>query len=556
MTEPRPYQRERERYYYQPDAVQSCIRYISQGGGNPIVEMPTGSGKSRTMALLAKLMREMWGARALIVAHRDKLVKQNAAAIRDLIGAEHVGIYAAKMLKRDKHHDVIVAMRDSVYSRMHEIGRFDVVLIDECHIQGGMINAIVKHVLQQNPDARIVGFSATPYVGPRAEPLTMLENAVFSSIVYSIPVRELIDGGYLVAPIPGESTASIDMTGVTLVAGEFHAGESERRSDTDEINAACATDVVNALASGRRAAMVFGVSVKHCARIAAQLRARGMQCEIIDGKTPEHTRERIFAAVESGALRVLISCGVLTTGIDLPIVDVVAEVFATNIPSKHVQVVGRGMRTYKHGVKENCIVFDYGKNTERLGPIDNIKRREKRDPIRKECMHCHAANHASAKMCRECGAPFPIIETEATDDDERMTRIASTAPIVQDLSETVVIDGKSVKTSRWVVDAMTFSEHMAATSCLRVDFWGTLHGGKGARTLIASEFLAIESSKAANAVSKFCRAHKWQTPHTMRDALARTHEIKRPLSIATIVDGKYRKIVDKCFTSATQAALF
>jgi len=277
---------------------------------------------------------------------------------------------------------------------------------------------------------------------------------------------------------------------------------------------------------------------------------------VIDGDTPEPVRRRVFADVESGALRVLLSCGVLTTGIDLPIVDVVAEVFATNIPSKHVQVVGRGMRTYKHGVKENCIVFDYGKNTERLGPIDNIKRREKRDPVRKECAHCHASNHASAKACVECSAPFPLVESEASDDDERMTRIASTAPIVQELSETVTVDGKSVKTSRWVVDAMTFSEHMASTACLRVDYWGTLHGGKRARALIASEFLAVESTRAANAVSKFCRTHKWAQPHTMRDALARTHEIKRPISIATIVAGKYRKIVDKQFQQATQTALF
>ncbi|TXH59362.1 MAG: DEAD/DEAH box helicase [Desulfurellales bacterium] len=547
---------ERPRYWYQQEAVDAVMRCIANGGGNPICEMPTGSGKSITMAKLSDAMRKQWGARILIVAHRDKLVKQNARAMREMIGAENVGIYAAGIGIRDRHHSVIVAMRDSVHARMHELGRFDAVIIDECHIQGAKIRAIVEHVIAQNPDARIIGFSATLYVGPRAEPLTMIDDAIFTSIAYTIDVKTLIDESYLVAPIPGESTAQIDMTGVPLVAGEFHAGESERRSDTDEINAACATDVINALNNGRRAAMVFGVSVKHCVRLRARFEARGMRCAIIDGKTPETERDRIFANVENGALRVLLSCGVLTTGIDLPIVDVVAEVFATNIPSKHVQVVGRGMRTYKHGVKTDCVVFDYGKNTERLGPIDNIKRREKRgEATRKECPRCHAANHNSAKQCKECGAPFPIVETEAT-DDERMTRMASTAPIVEALVETIEHNGRKVKVSRWVVDAMTTSEHIASTACLRVDYWGVLHGGRGDRSCIASEFLPIESTRGTSIVGKFCREHKWKRPHTMREALSTARDIARPVSIATIVDGKYRKIVDKCFTMGEQASLF
>jgi DNA repair protein RadD len=101
----------------------------------------------------------------------------------------------------------------------------------------------------------------------------------------------------------------------------------------------------------------------------------------------------------------------LTTGIDIPDIDLIAMLRATDSPIIHVQTIGRGCRVAEG--KTHCLVLDFAGNTKRLGPIDNVLVKEKGDKkgkgaaITKDCPDCDVINHASARFCISCDYEFP-----------------------------------------------------------------------------------------------------------------------------------------------------
>jgi DNA repair protein RadD len=70
---------------------------------------------------------------------------------------------------------------------------------------------------------------------------------------------------------------------------------------------------------------------------------------MIDGTMDRPARRAIIAAFKSGEIRALTSCDVLTTGFNVPAVDVVALVRPTQSTALYVQIIGRGMRTAPGG---------------------------------------------------------------------------------------------------------------------------------------------------------------------------------------------------------------
>jgi DNA repair protein RadD len=110
------------------DAVEEAWR---TGVARPLVDSCVGSGKSLTMAELA---RRGWGRgeRSLILAHTRELVEQNAIACR-LLGLQ-CGINAAALRERTWRAPVISAAIQSVYKNAAAFGPIGNIFIDESHL--------------------------------------------------------------------------------------------------------------------------------------------------------------------------------------------------------------------------------------------------------------------------------------------------------------------------------------------------------------------------------------------------------------------------------------
>jgi len=168
----------------------------------------------------------------------------------------------------------------------------------------------------------------------------------------------------------------------------------------------------------RKAWIVFCTGVEHATEVNALIQLAGIESCIITGKTPKAEREQLIVEYNTGKIKCLVNCNVLTEGFDSPAIDMVVLLRPTKSPGLYYQMVGRGLRLFNN--KENCLVLDFGKNISRHGPIDSIKVKERLSagegeiPV-KECPECgFEAVPAGCRNCPECDFEFEQNEKELT----------------------------------------------------------------------------------------------------------------------------------------------
>jgi len=89
---------------YQQDAITAIYGYFQSHKGNPLVVMPTASGKSLVMAAFIEGVLKAWpDQRILIVTHVRELIAQNHAEMIGLWPEAPAGIYSAGLGKREAH---------------------------------------------------------------------------------------------------------------------------------------------------------------------------------------------------------------------------------------------------------------------------------------------------------------------------------------------------------------------------------------------------------------------------------------------------------------------
>lgn len=138
-------------------------REIVAGRRKMLVEMATGTGKTRTAAaLLKRLFEASWSTRALFVVDRNTLAIQAEEAFAENL--PHLPCYRVPRIGRrfqDEKRVTIVTLQTLVNEyENYSSGYFDVIIIDECHrsIYGKWRRAL------DHFDAIKIGLTATPCV--------------------------------------------------------------------------------------------------------------------------------------------------------------------------------------------------------------------------------------------------------------------------------------------------------------------------------------------------------------------------------------------------------
>ena len=104
------------------------------------------------------------------------------------------------------------------------------------------------------------------------------------------------------------------MSGVQTVAGDYHEGQLSSKMQEGGLTA----DVVSSWLKHAdwRPTLCYAVDRLHAAKLQAQFAAAGVPCAYQDGNTKDEERRRIKKDFHSGAVKVVVSVGTLTTGID------------------------------------------------------------------------------------------------------------------------------------------------------------------------------------------------------------------------------------------------
>ncbi|WP_458789202.1 DEAD/DEAH box helicase [Adonisia turfae] len=401
---------------YQREAVDAIYHHLRTRDDNPVAVLPTGAGKTPLISTICRDAVQQWDGRVLVLAHVRELLQQAVdklhAIAPDLLN--RVGVYSSGLKSRDTDHDIIVAGIQSVYRRAHELGPFDLVIVDEAHMipadGEGMYRQFLADAAVVNPRVRVIGLTATPYRLKTGEICGPAPDHILNHVCYEVGVRELIAQGYLSPLRTKAGSARADTAGLHVRAGEFVAGEAEDLMDDDAlVEGACAE--IAEETRDRAATLIFAAGVRHGQHIQSVLRDRhGIECGFVSGETPAGERAEILGRFRAGELRYLANVNVLTTGFDAPHIDCVALVRPTMSPGLYYQMVGRGFRL--HPGKDDCLVLDFGGNVLRHGPVDAVRvttddRGDGGEARAKECPSCRALIAAGYQTCPECGHEFP-----------------------------------------------------------------------------------------------------------------------------------------------------
>jgi len=388
---------------YQEQAIQDLDRYWEGGQGvKPIVVLPTGAGKSLLIAeFCRRVCAEYHDVRIMVITHIRELIAQNEAELRSFWPEACTGVYSAGLKSRDTEGQIIFAGIQSVYNKVFDFPKIDIVIIDECHLIPRSVDTrygrFFSDMAIANPDYCVFGTTATPF---RLDSGMLHEgpDALFDGIAHCTELKTLIDAGYLVPAVSKGGCRDIDLTNVHIQAGEFNPAELAHAADDPELVKLAVEEIVK-LGANRKAWLIYATGVTHALHIADELKKYMVSCEVVTGSMPSGERDKIIDDFKNGRIRCVVNIMVLATGFNAPRCDLIALLMATQSTGKYVQIVGRGLRTYPD--KKDCLVLDFGGNVMRHGVLDSI------DPIKKKNIFCVESKKAPLKKCPQCGLILP-----------------------------------------------------------------------------------------------------------------------------------------------------
>ncbi len=408
---------------YQTQAVNDLAQGLTKHK-NVVGWLPTASGKSVIIAAVCqRILDKHPGHRVLVLCHTAEILTQNNNKCRQM-GLDS-GIYCAGLKRKDTNNRVIHASRDSL--KGNECGFFDFVIVDECHLVSESEKTRYQLIFCQVKPRYIIGLTGTPW---RIKGGRIFGKGKFwDACVASISMQTLFDQGYLCPYVVPPALDVIKADSLKISGGDFNLKLLDEKSTPDEVIKSC-LDQWEYHAHGRKFTLVFCCSIAHALKIHTELLKRGFRGTYLTEKTNAMDRKRILAEVNEGAHEYLCNVAVLTTGVDIPIVDCVLFLRATQSLSLWVQMIGRGLRLAPD--KENAMMLDCAGNFERLGRPENPKERTERsaanepttwtkdellamgiDPAmmvgsagEKTCPNCRAEMPMATKKCRQCGHLF------------------------------------------------------------------------------------------------------------------------------------------------------
>ena len=542
--------------WYQTEAVEAFKDFLraTEPGRNAIIAMPTGTGKSVVIAQIVRYVCQWPENKVLMLTHVGELVKQNADKLRAVWPQGDIGICAAGLGRRDTNQRVIYSTVQTVHSLLkrnkYALGRRRLVIIDECHLLSEDENSMYRQVLAKlgelDPKMRVLGLSATPYRTKDGK-LTEQENAIFTDVAYDLnkDFARLVEEGYL-APLTSVKTpVEVNLKGVHIQGGDYNSKEVQAAVGNDVLLEQACNVMVNE-GRYRRSWIVFVSGIKNAVRVREMLERRGIDVRDVTSANTAADNAQAIADFRSGQVRCLVSANQLTTGFDVPQIDLIAVLRPTVSPSLHVQMLGRGTRPCPG--KVDCLVLDFAHNIARLGPINDpfLKERKPKGELTEEekqeekeeaellprtCPNCGALLPPRTRSCPYCGYVAPQ-ELDVSD-------LTGLTPLAY-IKHTPTIPSSRV----WQVSSFVAGKYQNKNTgmhMLRVRVGCT---GNGA-DFNAHFYLNFDSLRDP---VRFDAAKTWlqfggldPIPRTVSEAIARAKELKAPREIELIKKNWYQK---------------
>jgi len=519
---------------YQQQAINDTMDWFTKNTGNPLIVLPTGTGKALLCAELARIVCTYPNTRVLVVTHVRELVAQNHAEMIALWPECPAGIYSASLKRKDVGRRVTFCSIQTVWRNWDKIPRPDIIIIDEAHLiprdAETMYGKFLANMKIANPYVRVIGLTATPYRMDSGR-LDDGEDRIFHGISYEYGIAQAIADGFLAPLVSKDPKLHLKTDGVGTRGGEFIPGELQRAVDTDGTNTAAVEETI-LHGRDRRGWLFFCSGVQHANHIAELLQQRGIPAAALSSETPTEQRDQIIKAFKAGQLRALCSMNILTTGFNAPHVDLIAMLRPTKSASLYIQMAGRGTRIAPG--KTNCLVLDFAGNVSRFGPIDAVDVKKPGEgggeaPC-KVCPQCQSILHASVRKCGDCGFEFPK-------PAPKITHTASSDPLLS-------VD---VKGAEWIdVDSVSYGVNMPRAQgklpTMKVTYYGkTL--GEDFKEWVCFDHPEGNFARRRAGTWWIARGGALPVPASVAEAVSRKGELRFPSAVLVKKNGQYWEVL-------------
>jgi superfamily II DNA or RNA helicase len=345
------------------------------------VKLPTGSGKTELMALMARFLWEERGWRTLIVLPRKGLARQTVERFNRLydgdievgqcgdgkreVGTVTVGTaqtlikFMPSQRRSRKTKRTVMIPPDPVLRKM--IRDYEVLILDESHHASSESWYTIS---MQSGALRRYGLSGTPIQHKELADLRMI--GATGDIAYSVAPTKLITLGISAAPkiciIASENASGPALPTKTewrTIEGRYQAvqrplaypdayrlGVVENEYHNESVMRAVAWFVDN----GKRTLMLCR-SKAHWGLLNMLLDDAGVEYLAVWGDTDTDERERAKKLLNKGKIKVVLATTIFDEGEDVPGIDAMVLAEGVKAHTNAIQRIGRGMRA-KKGVNE------------------------------------------------------------------------------------------------------------------------------------------------------------------------------------------------------------
>jgi superfamily II DNA or RNA helicase len=428
---------------YQEEIESDTREAIKQGYRAPLIQCPTGGGKTVTASKIFKGASDK-GNRGLFLLPRRELVYQSEQKL------QRYGVCPGIIMAGEPMHyerQIQLASFDTLHARAMKTQKIElptaqIVGVDEAHLSvADTRKAIIGKYLGDK--SIVFGLTATP---ARADGKALGD--IYDVLVKSWSVRRMMDEGYLVECQYACPTKP-DLAKVRTRGGDYVESDLDEAMDQPKLIG----DIIDnwcRLASDRRT-VVFCVTRKHARHVLEAYLKIGIRAEYVDGETPKRERAEIFRRVETGATQVLVNVFVATFGLDIPPLNCIVIARPTKSLVLFLQMIGRVLRpvfmdgepdgkemrlaAIASSIKKDALVIDHSGCVSEHGFVDDdvpwelnfegttsqkkvAQQKEKKAPKEIICDACKTP-FKGTRFCPKCGhqmvqhgEPVPIYKAD------------------------------------------------------------------------------------------------------------------------------------------------
>lgn len=384
---------------YQQDAVNGLRDAFRQGFKAPVLQLPTGGGKTIIFCHIAKSASAK-GNNVLILVHRRELIIQTSKALARLDLAH--GVIAPGYKKNDS--TIQVASVQTLVRRLNLI-KFvpSLIIIDEAH---HAVASTWDKILLHYDKAKLLGVTATP---ERLDGKGLEEH--FDLLVKGPTVKFLMGNCFLSNVKVYTLPLALSRNLIKVKNNDFDAEDSAQRLEDAGLNGDAISEYTKKCPN--KPAIVFCCNIKHAEQMADRFIKAGYKAAALVSKgVGPVERAQMIEDLGNGNLDVITSIDIISEGTDIPVVTTAILLRPTESLTIYLQQVGRVLRTAPD--KEFAFIIDCVGNVQKHGmpqqdrdwSLEGTPKKDK-SPSVFICQSCYAAfERESPKwpvICPYCG---------------------------------------------------------------------------------------------------------------------------------------------------------